>query len=133
MKAGRRLKSDVSSLSRQTSALRLDTFLVVLLLATSACNRPAAQRRAPVTGDLSRGIVEPYLSAHTALASDRIDGLQANAAEIGSAARALGPSADAIDRAAGGLASADNIDDARRKFGVLSEAIDTYMDKQHLA
>jgi hypothetical protein len=107
--------------------------VIVFLLATAGCNHPAAKALLPASEELSRGVVEPYLSADAALASDRIDGVKANADSIGSAARALGPSAVAIDSAAMELASAADLADARTKFGMLSEAIDVYMANQHLA
>jgi hypothetical protein len=103
---------------------------VVIGLA-AACNRPPAKM--PVSaGELSLAVVEPYLSADTALASDRIEGVRANAIDISAAARVLGPPARAIDAAAVRLASAKDVGEARQHFGTLSEAIDSYMANQHL-
>ena len=124
----------MSSLSRQTAAFGPDAFW------WRCCwprPRATARRRktpVPAAAELSRGIVEPYLSADAALASDRIDGVKANAADISSAARALGPSGrrHRHGRRPVGV-GAPSIDDARTKFGVLSEAIDAYMANQHLA
>ena len=125
-------RCEVSRPPRPAAGFRLDALYVVSLLAASACNQPAAHV-APVAGQLSRLVVDPYLSIDAALASDEVDGLQARAAEISVAARALGPSAAAIDKAAGQLASAADLADARTRFGVLSLAIDAYMTDQHLA
>jgi hypothetical protein len=106
---------------------------VVLVMAAAACSRPTAIAAVPSTGVLSRGIVDPYLNADNALASDRIDGVKANASEISVAARALGPGAVTIDNAAVQLASATDLADARVKFGMLSDSIDRYMSSRHLA
>jgi hypothetical protein len=125
-------RSEVSRPPRPAAGFNLDALCVVSLLAAAACNQSAAHM-APVAGQLSRLVVDPYLSVDAALASDQVDGLQARAAEIGSAARALGPSAVAIDKAAAQLGSAADLADARTRFGVLSLAIDAYMTDQHLA
>ena len=127
-----RLGCPVSSLRRQTASWRLGTFVVVIGVAAAACNRPAAKIAVSSPGELSRTVIEPYLSADAALASDRIEGVPANAAEISAAARVLGPSASTIDAAAVQLASAKDIGEARQHFGRLSEAIDSYMANQHL-
>jgi hypothetical protein len=82
--------------------------------------------------ELSQAVVEPYLSADAALASDRVDGIRMNATEISAAARALGPAARAIDAAAVQLAAAKDVTEARQHFGTLSEAIDSYMATQRL-
>jgi hypothetical protein len=105
----------------------------VILVTVSACTGPAVKTPVHAVGELSQGVVDPYLSADAALAADRFEGVKANATDISSAARSLGPSALAIDAAAVQLASAGDIDDARIKFGALSEAIDAYMADQHLA
>ena len=81
---------------------------------------------------MSQAIVEPYLKIQTALASDSIDEVKANAGNIATAATVLGAPAVRIDMAAVQLTSAGDLDDARTKFGVLSEAIDTYMTGLHL-
>ena len=76
---------------------------------------------------MTPAIVDPYLKIQEALASDRVDGVRANAGDLATAATALGAPAMKIDTSAVQLASAADLADARAKFGVLSEAIDTYM------
>ena len=107
------------------------TVVLVVALATLACNR-AATSGAPAGAEMSRAVVDPYLEIGTALASDRMDGVTANAGEIATAASALGAPAFTIDTAAAQLTAAADLGDARAKFGVLSEAIDAYMTNQHL-
>ena len=107
--------------------------LLVVLLAGGlalACNRtvPAAAG----STEMSHAVVDPYLKVAEALASDKVDGVRANAGDIATAATRLGGLAFKIDTAALQLASADDLEDARAKFGVLSEAIDAYMAGQHL-
>ena len=101
-------------------------------VAAAACNRPPAKMPVSAAGELSRAVIEPYLNADAALASDRIEGVVVNAVEISAAARELGPSARAIDAAAVRLASAKDVGEAREHFGTLSEAIDSYMANQRL-
>jgi len=105
--------------------------LIVALTLSVACSRPATSG-APAAGEMSRAVIEPYLKIGTALASDRMDGVTANAGEIATAASSLGALAFKIDTAAVQLTSAADLGDARAKFGVLSEAIDAYMTNQHL-
>jgi hypothetical protein len=115
--------------------------LVVVCLASVACTRPPASDAPASTGRpdasagpaLSSAIIEPYLEIGTALASDSVEGVTANAGEIATAASALGAPAFKIDTAAVQLASAGDLADARGKFGVLSEAIDSYITNQRLA
>src|SRR4029450_1750970 len=95
------------------------------------CNRPATAAR-PAGGEMSRAVVDPYLKIGTALASDRMEGVTANAGEIATAASTLGAPAFKIDTAAAQLTGAADLEDARAKFGVLSDAIDAYMTPQHL-
>jgi hypothetical protein len=102
----------------------------VLLLAASACAPapvPAADKTPKAGEEMSRAVLDPYLKIQTALASDSMDGVKANAGEVATAATALGAPAMKIDTAAVQLASATEIGDARDKFGALSEAIDKYM------
>jgi Cu(I)/Ag(I) efflux system membrane fusion protein len=105
----------------------------MLLITAAACHREGAHGAADRAGELSPAIVEPYLLADGALAEDRVEGLAANAAAIGAAARALGPGAASIDTAAARLASAADLGSARASFGELSDAIDSYMSREHLA
>ena len=91
-------------------------------------------KQTPKTGDtMSPAIVESYLKIQTALASDSVDGVRANAGNIATAATALGAPAMRIDTAALQLASAADLPDARTKFGSLSDALVDYMTGLHLA
>ena len=81
---------------------------------------------------MSRAIVEPYLKIQTALATDSIDEVKANAGNVATAATSLGAPAMRIDTAAVELASAADLAGAREKFGALSDAIVAYMDGLHI-
>jgi Cu(I)/Ag(I) efflux system membrane fusion protein len=107
--------------------------LVMLALVVSGC-APAPQTSAtPERGSvMPASVVEPYLKIETALASDSIEGVRANAGNVATASAALGTPAMKIGPAAIQLASATEIADAREKFGALSDAIITYMDGLHL-
>ena len=107
------------------------TIVLIVARAGLACHRPAASA-GPAGAGMSGSIIEPYLKIGTALASDRMDGVTANAGEIATAASALGALAFKIDTAAAQLTAAADLEDARARFGVLSEAIDAYMTNQHL-
>ena len=110
-------------------------FLSVVVIAgvsSFACSRPATSSAAPVSTEMSRAVIDPYLKIGAALASDSMDRVTANAGEIATAASALGALAFKIDTAAAQLTGAADLQDARAKFGVLSEAIDSYMTNQHL-
>ena len=102
------------------------------LAASTACNRPAPKTAAPATA-VSAGLVDPYLRVGSALASDSIEGVQADARQIRDAAKGLGLPATAVEMAANGLAQAPDLPEARTQFGVLSETIDQYMAKEHLS
>jgi hypothetical protein len=124
--------ADVSSLIRQTSRSRLETWLVLFgALVCVACNQPGTST-APAATEMSRPVIDPYLRIGAALAADSMEGVTANAGEIATAASALGALAFKIDTAAAQLTGAADLADARAKFGVLSEAIDSYMTNQHL-
>ena len=107
------------------------TVVLIVALTGLACSRPA-RSAGPAGAEMSRAVIDPYLKIGTALASDRMDGVTANAGEIATAASALGALAFRIDTAAAQLTAAADLADARAKFGVLSEAIDAYMTNQHL-
>jgi hypothetical protein len=81
---------------------------------------------------MSQAIIEPYLKIQTALSSDSIDEVKANAGNVATAATALGAPAVRIDMAAVQLASVGDLAAAREKFGTLSDAIVNYMDGLHL-
>ncbi len=106
----------------------MKTLLTVLVLAVAVggCNKKAFPDTAR-GGEMSRGVIDPYLKIQDALAQDSTDGVRQNAGDIATAATALGAPAMKIDTAAVQLAAAGELDDAREKFGMLSEAIDTYM------
>ena len=115
----------------RTSRRGFTLVLFVGALACGACNRPATSA-APASGQMTGAVIDPYLKIGSALASDSMDGVTANAGEIATAASALGALAFKIDTAAAQLTGAADLADARAKFGVLSEAIDAYMTNQHL-
>jgi Cu(I)/Ag(I) efflux system membrane fusion protein len=99
----------------------------------SACAPAPATNNTPKAGtEMSRAVIDPYLKIQAALADDSMDGVQANAGNIATAATSLGAPAVKIDTAAVQLAAAAEIGDARDKFGALSEAIDKYMTGLHL-
>ena len=80
----------------------------------------------PAAGEVSRALVDPYLTIQTALVHDSIDGLTITADAIVQAARAVGETAGAIEQAAAGLAGATDLADARGRFGTLSDAMENY-------
>jgi hypothetical protein len=109
-------------------------FVMMSLLTVTAACAPAPQTgNTPAAGaEMPRTIVDPYLKIQSALASDSMDEVKANAGNIATAATSLGAPAMKIDTTAVQLASATEIADARDKFGALSDAIDTYMTGLHL-
>jgi len=100
---------------------------VLLASLCAACGQTAPAKTPAAGGEMPRSVVDPYLQIQTALASDSIEGVRANAGNIATAATSLGAPAMKIDTAAVQLAAAGDLADARAKFGALSEAIDTYM------
>ena len=113
---------------RQIQAMRRAAALPVLLVLSLAGCSPSLANKAPGPGgEMTRGVIDPYLKIQTALFNDSTDDLRANAGNIATAAAGLGAPAMKIDTTALQLASAGDLADAREKFGALSEAIDTYM------
>ena len=109
--------------------------IVVLLLcfAAGACGSARGTSKTAQAGSaMPQNIIEPYLKIQTALAHDSVDGVNANAGTIATAASALGAPAATMNTAAQQLASASDLDAARSRFGTLSEAVVAYMDGQHL-
>jgi hypothetical protein len=82
-----------------------------------------------VAADLPAALVEPYLQVQAALASDKVEGVSANAQAIEKAAAALGADAEAIVAGAKKLAVAKDIGAARTAFGDVSVALETYAQK----
>jgi HPt (histidine-containing phosphotransfer) domain-containing protein len=105
---------------------------LVVALATGCAPAPMTDKTPKAGAEMSRAVIDPYLTIQSALADDSMDGVKANAGNIATAATTLGAPAMKIDMAALQLASATEIEDAREKFGALSEAIDTYMTGLHL-
>ena len=105
-------------------------FALLIGVTLSACN--LTKTGEAQDGQLSRGVVDPYLRIEDALANDSIDNIRQNAGEVATAASGLGAFAFKIGPAALQLASAADLEDARTKFGLLSEAIEAYMNNQHL-
>jgi Cu(I)/Ag(I) efflux system membrane fusion protein len=83
--------------------------------------------------DLAAPLVDGYLQAQRALASDTIDGVAAAAAAIGTAAAALGKDGEQVAAAARKLQASKDIASARATFGELSEALVAYADKTKTA
>jgi hypothetical protein len=102
--------------------------LAVLTFAAAACAPAPQTDKTPKAGSpMSRAVLDPYLKIQEALAADSMDGVNAHAGEIATAATSLGAPAMKIDTTALQLASAAEIGDARDRFGALSDAIDNYM------
>ena len=107
--------------------------VALMAVSASACAPAPATDKTPKAGtEMSRAVIDPYLTIQAALADDSMDEVKANAGNIATAAAALGAPAMKIDTTALQLASAIEIEDARDKFGALSEAIDAYMTGLHL-
>jgi len=108
------------------NAIQLSATVQLLVIlagcAPGTANTPAAG------ASMSQAIIEPYLKIQTALSSDSIDEVKANAGNVATAATALGAPAVRIDMAAVQLASVGDLAAAREKFGTLSDAIVNYMD-----
>jgi hypothetical protein len=111
---------------------RASVLLGVAVVTWSACSH-AAGPKGSTGGEMARPVIEPYLRIQSALASDRVEGVRADAGAIATAAADLGAPAVKIGTAAVQLAAASDLADARGKFGALSEALDTYMTGQQLA
>ena len=94
----------------------VSSFILVLLLAL------------PAAGELSSRITSPYLKVQVALASDSTDGVSEAAAEIATAAAALGDDGKVLAEAARTLAATGDIQAARKAFGGLSDALIEYAD-----
>jgi hypothetical protein len=101
--------------------------LPALAVVMFAC-APGAKDTPKPGGTLTPSIVEPYLRIHTALASDAMDTVKADAGNIATAASGLGAPAVKISMAAVQLTSAADLAEARDRFGALSDAIVDYMD-----
>jgi hypothetical protein len=102
-------------------------------LLTAGCMPAPATENTPESGSpMPSSIVDPYLKIQTALSSDSIDAVKANAGNIATASTSLGAPAFKIGTAATQLSAAAELPDARDRFGVLSDAIITYMDGLHL-
>lgn len=78
--------------------------------------------------DLPAALVDPYLQAQVALASDRFEGLGASAKAIETAAAGLGKDAEPIVTSARKLGAASDIAAARTAFGDVSAAVAAYAE-----
>jgi len=97
------------------------------VVSTSGC-APDTSSTPKAGAAMPSSVVDPYLKISSALASDSLDGVRANAGDLATAATALGAPAMKIDTSALQVASATEIEDAREKFARLSDAIVAYMD-----
>jgi hypothetical protein len=86
-------------------------------------------RGVAAAAELPASLVDPFVHVQTALAADRIDGLEAHARAIEAAAALLGKDADGIVAGAKKLAAAKDIAAARTAFGEMSTALFAYADK----
>jgi Cu(I)/Ag(I) efflux system membrane fusion protein len=88
---------------------------------------------APQAAEVSPALVQPAIDIQVSLASDRMDGVTANARLLAAEADRLGAPATRIARAARQLGKTKRLEDARVAFGAVSEAIVSYMDAQELS
>lgn len=79
--------------------------------------------------DLPAALVDPYLQVQVALASDKFEGVPANAVAIEKAAQALGKEGEGVVAGARKMAAAKDIAAARTAFGELSSALTAYAEK----
>jgi hypothetical protein len=79
-----------------------------------------------MAADLSPALVDPYIRVQSALAADKVETVQADAAELGKAAATLGETGKPIVAAAKRLEAAANLGDARKAFGEVSDALFAY-------
>ncbi len=79
-----------------------------------------------MAAELSSALVDPYVRVQSALAADKVDTVNADAAEIGKAAAALGDPAKPIVAAAKQLEEASDLKAARQAFGKLSDSVVAY-------
>ncbi len=75
-----------------------------------------------------QALLEPYFRIQTALTEDKIEGVKADAEQIGTHARTLGEPAAPMARAATELAAAADLNTAREAFGKLSDAVIAYSE-----
>lgn len=73
-------------------------------------------------------MLDAYFRVHAALSDDRMDGVQADAAAIATAAKGLGEAGAPIAQAADALAGAADLAAARKAFGPLSDALVAYAE-----
>jgi hypothetical protein len=81
-----------------------------------------------LAGEPIEAMLDPYFRVQSALSSDSMAGVTADAALIAKAAAALGAPGQPIAAAARELAGAGSIADARTIFGRLSTAVIAYAD-----
>lgn len=68
-------------------------------------------------------VVASYLEIQAQLAADKVEGIEASATALSTAAASLGKPGDAIVAAARGLGQAADLEAAREAFGPLSDAV----------
>jgi hypothetical protein len=76
-----------------------------------------------LASDAMNSIVKSYLDIHSALASDKTDGIQTAAAAIASQAGHMGGKGKAIATAAKAVEQSEDLTAARQAFGDLSDAV----------
>jgi hypothetical protein len=76
-----------------------------------------------VASESVKAIVNSYLEAHAALASDKLEGVKAPAAAMAAEAEKMGPGGASIAKHARALEQAKDLDKAREAFNPLSESV----------
>jgi hypothetical protein len=89
--------------------------LIALTLLLAACSARAA--------DVATGVIDPYLRIQTALSTDTLKDIAADAGLIATEAERLGEQGKALHASAKELQGAADIKAARAAFGKLSEAL----------
>ena len=111
---------------------------VVAALASAAvlgaCSTPPAKPEPALKDGAAApaSLIEPYIKIGDTLRNDSIEGVSADANQLASAAKTLGPQAAKVDAAAVALASTTGISDAREKFADVSDAVVGLVDEMHL-
>ena len=108
------------------------------LIAFAAClavtaTAGAGERRAPGDAGDFQSLLEPYFRLQSALADDRIDTVEADAAELARQADTLGEPGKPIRDAAAALGASADLASAREAFGKLSDVVIAYSERTRVA
>ena len=104
------------------------------LIAIAAClalmtSARAGERRAPDAAGDFQSLLEPYFRLQSALVEDRIDTVEADAAELVRRAATLGEAGKPIRNAAAELRTSTDLASARAAFGKLSDVVIAYSER----